>query len=165
MPHTQNSVTPALNTQTLVVGADPSRHTLKIANTSDRCTLQVSQEHSRTTNADGNCTISTVGFSSASAALTQVDVGRPITGTGISALTTVATVTSATTGTLSQNAASTQTTSVFTLGNPLTVNLAGNKALRPGDSLLFEDVRAQQAWYCFTDGGGGVASCVADLYT
>jgi hypothetical protein len=76
----------------------------------------ISASLGRVTSADGTGTISLPGLTSASAAFTQADVGRPITGTGIAALTTILSVTNATTVVLSANLTSTITTSVLTIG-------------------------------------------------
>lgn len=79
--------------------------------------------------ADGVTTITTPNFSSATLALSQSDVGRPISGSiaGIPANTYIGTVTSATAGTLSSspisnvpvNATASTTLNILTVGIPL----------------------------------------------
>lgn len=70
----------------------------------------------RATSGDGTTTNAKANISSATAAFTQDDVGKAISGTNIPASTTILTVVSATQATMSANATGTATTTVFTIG-------------------------------------------------
>lgn len=65
---------------------------------------------------DGVTTISSAAITSATAAWSQDDVGKPISGTGIPASTTILSVQSATNATLSANATASGTGITFTIG-------------------------------------------------
>lgn len=74
--------------------------------------------HHRTV-ADGVTTIGSANITSATAVFTVDDVGKPISGAGIPAATTVLTFTSATAVTMSANATATATGVTFTIGMAL----------------------------------------------
>lgn len=75
----------------------------------------------RATSGDGNTTNNSALISSATAAFTQDDVGKAISGTNIPGSTTILSVQSATQATLSANATGTATTTVFTIGSSRTI--------------------------------------------
>lgn len=81
--------------------------------------------------ADGVTTNTSPNISSATAAWSQADVGKSITGTGIAANTTIASVTSATAAVLSANATATGTGVTFTIGPALTTATYGTLATKP----------------------------------
>jgi ABC-type phosphate transport system substrate-binding protein len=80
----------------------------------------------RTTAADGNTTNGGTAITSATANFTANDVGANISGAGIPASTTIASVTNATTADLSANATATATTTVFTISDWVETNTLGN---------------------------------------
>lgn len=65
---------------------------------------------------DGVTTNASTAITSATAAFSVDDIGKPISGTGIPAATTIAAVTSTTAATLSANATATGTSVTFTIG-------------------------------------------------
>lgn len=65
---------------------------------------------------DGVTTVTSTAISSATAAFSQADVGKPISGTGIPAGATIASVESATAANISANASASGTGVTFTLG-------------------------------------------------
>ena len=84
----------------------------------------------RVTSADGNTTNLSPNITAADGAFTAADVGRPISGTNIPALTYIGTVTSGTAATLSSsptanvpvNATGSASTTVFTIGGAVGAN-------------------------------------------
>lgn len=100
--------------------------------------------------ADGVTTSASATVTSATMAFTQADVGAKVSGTGVPAGATIASVTNATTATLSANATATGTGVTLVLGQPL-ATATYPAAIRP---------------LSFLDGAvtiGGVASCVHNL--
>src|SRR5450631_517163 len=76
----------------------------------------ISASVGRVSSADGVTTNASKNISSATAAFTQADVGRTITGTGIPALATIASVSSSTAAVTSANSTADGTGIAFTIG-------------------------------------------------
>lgn len=92
---------------------------------------------------DGVTTSGDATVTSATAAFAATDVGRPISGTGIPASTTIATINSATSIELSQNATANGTGITLTIGQA-TLDGVQVEAGWPGDTLKSEAVWIDQ---------------------
>jgi hypothetical protein len=99
--------------------------------------------------ADG-VTNGTTTVTSATAAFTAADVGRPVSGTDIPANTTIASVTNGTTVVLSQAATGTHSGNSFVLATAATVGVLQNKPQTPG-------MAATCGYQGFTNGIAGAA--------
>ena len=117
-PATDGTVHPACYTGSKVASWELACKVGEIATLGLTWMCQNEQIGSRTVT-DGVTTNSSKAISSSTAAFTQADVGKIISGTGIAANTTIAAVTSSTAATLSANATATGTGITFTIGQAL----------------------------------------------
>ncbi|CAB5217866.1 hypothetical protein UFOVP209_25 [uncultured Caudovirales phage] len=116
-PSVDGTVNPFTYTGMKVMSWDLSCNVGEIAKL--KLTFAGQNETVSRTVSDGVTTSSNTSVTSATASFASDDVGKPISGTGIAANTTIASVTNATTIVLSQNATATGTSVALTIGVPL----------------------------------------------
>jgi hypothetical protein len=149
-PNTSGTVVPwtytGLTTSSWSLGAKVS----EIATWGQEFVGYMGWSDSRATSGDGNTTNASTTATSASAAFTQADLYKPISGTNIPAGTYIDRVNSSTSVTLSAAATGTATTTVFTVGTALTsvsyasgispISCVGGSITIGGSSVEFEEV-------------------------